>query len=166
MITIILGDSILKNINSYLLTKKMQNEKLIKVRSFSRAKVICMYDHVKPTNWEFNPDHIILHLGANELKSSEKASQISTLATELALSLKWETNAATISLTVLRKNSLNNNAQEVNSQLINLWGERDITFIDHTDTISIERHFNESKVHLKKSGAIEFAKIISELLLQ
>ena len=50
MITIILGDSILKNINSYLLTKKMQNEKLIKVRSFSRAKVICMYDHVKPTN--------------------------------------------------------------------------------------------------------------------
>ena len=45
-------------------------------------------------------------------------------------------------------------------------GERDITFIDHTDTINIERHFNESKVHLNKSGTIEFAKNACEFLLQ
>ena len=36
-------------------------------------------------------------------------------------------------------------------------GERDITFIDHTDTIDTERHLNENKVHLNKSGTIEFA---------
>ena len=47
-----------------------------------------------------------------------------------------------------------------------MWGERDITFIDHTDTINIERHFNESKVHLNKSGTIEFAKNACEFLLQ
>ena len=35
-------------------------------------------------------------------------------------------------------------------------GEREITFVDHTDTI--ERHLNESTVHLNKSGTIEFAK--------
>ena len=45
-------------------------------------------------------------------------------------------------------------------------GERDITFIDHTDTIDIERHLNESKVHLNKSGTIEFAKNVCEFLLQ
>ena len=45
-------------------------------------------------------------------------------------------------------------------------GERDIVFIDHTDTIDTERHLNESKVHLNKSGTIEFAKSIFEFLLQ
>ena len=39
--------------------------KLIKVRSFSGAKVSCMYDHVKPIFREFNPIHIILHVGTN-----------------------------------------------------------------------------------------------------
>ena len=44
--------------------------------------------------------------------------------------------------------------------------ERDITFIDHADTIDIERHLNESKVYLSKSRTIEFAKNVCEFLLQ
>ena len=99
----------------------------------------------------------------NKLKSSETASQISGSVIDLALSLKSETNAVTISLIVPRKDNLNNKAQEVNSRLINMCGERDIAFIDHTDT---ERHLNESKVHLNKSGIIEFAKNVCEFLLQ
>ena len=90
----ILGDSIVKNVNGYLLTKKLRNKKLIKVRSFNGAKVSCMYDHVKPTIREFNPNHITLHIGANELKSSETASQMSRSVIDLALSLKSETNVA------------------------------------------------------------------------
>ena len=43
-------------------------------------------------------------------------------------------------------------------------GERDITFVDHTDTIDIERYLNESKVHLKKSGTTGFAKNVCEFL--
>ena len=78
------------------------------------------------------------------------ASQISRSVTDLALSLKSETNAVTISLFVPRKDSLKNKAQEINSHLINMCGERDITFIDYTDTIDIEKHLNESKVHLNK----------------
>ena len=45
-------------------------------------------------------------------------------------------------------------------------GERDITFIDLTDTTDIERHLNESKVYLNKSGTIELPKNFCELLLQ
>ena len=162
----ILGDSIVKNVNGYLLTKKLQNKKLIKVRLFIGAKVSCIYDHVKPTIREFNPNHIILHVGKNELKSSKKASQISRSVIELALSLKSETNAVTISLIVPRKDSLNNKAKEVHSPLIKMCGERVITFIDHTDTTDTERHLSESKVHLNKSGTIEFAKNVCEFLLQ
>ena len=39
-------------------------------------------------------------------------------------------------------------------------------FVGHTDTIDIERHLNESKVHLNISGPIEFAKNVCEFLLQ
>ena len=110
-----------------------------------------MYDHVKPTIREFNPNHIILHVGTNELKSSKTASQISKSVIDLTLSLKSETNLVTISLIVSRKVSLSDKVQEVKSRIINMCGERDITFIDRT-----------SKVHLNKSGIIEFAKNICE----
>ena len=78
----------------------MRKKKLIKARSFSGATVSCRYDHVKPTIQEFNPNHIILHVGTNELKSSKTASQISTSVIDRALSLQSETNAVAISLIV------------------------------------------------------------------
>ena len=151
----ILGDSIIKNLNGYLLTKKLRKRELIKVRLFTGAKPSCKYDNVKPTIQEFNPNHIILHVGTNELKSFKRVSQISKSVIDLALSLKSETNTVMISQIAPRKDNLNNKVQEVNSRHINMCGERDITFVDHTDTIDIERHLNESKVHLNKSGATE-----------
>ena len=45
-------------------------------------------------------------------------------------------------------------------------GGRDITFIDRSYTIDIERHLNKCKIHLNKCGAIEFAKNIWEFFLQ
>ena len=109
---------------------------------------------------------MILHVGTNELKSGKTTSQISRSVIDLALSLKSETNAVTISLILPRIDNLNNKVQEVNSRLINMCSERDTAFIDHTDTIDTERHLNESKVHLNKSGTIEFAKNDFEFLLQ
>ena len=74
-----------------------------------------MHDHIKPTIREFNPNHIILHVGTNELKSSKTASQMTRSVIDLALSLKSEINTLTISLIVPRKDSLNNKVQVVNS---------------------------------------------------
>ena len=45
-------------------------------------------------------------------------------------------------------------------------GERNITFLDHTDSTEIQRHWNGSKVRLNKSGITEFAKNACEYLLQ
>ena len=45
-------------------------------------------------------------------------------------------------------------------------GGCDITFIDRSDTIDIERHLNKCKIHLNKYGTIEFAKNIWEFFLQ
>ena len=112
-IVFILDGSIVKNVYLYLLTKKLRNKKLITVRSFSGAKVSCMYDYVKPNIQKCNPNYIILHVGTNELKSRKTASQISRSVTDLALSLQSETNAVTISLIVPRKDSLNNEIKEM-----------------------------------------------------
>ena len=49
---------------------------------------------------------------------------------------------------------------------MNMCGKRDITFIDHTDIIDIERYLNKSKVHLNKSGTTEFAKNVCGVFLQ
>ena len=45
----IVGDSMIKNIDGYLLTKSINRKSLVKVRPFTTAKTTDMYDHPKPT---------------------------------------------------------------------------------------------------------------------
>ena len=54
-----------KKMNGYRLTRKIKHKHLVKVRSFSGAKISCMTDHVKPTLRDINRDHI-LHAGTND----------------------------------------------------------------------------------------------------
>ena len=83
----ILGDSMVKKLNGFLLTRKLNHKCLVKVRPFSSAKVRCMHDHVKPSVQDFNPDHIILHCGTNDLSSERTTSQIARSIIELTLTL-------------------------------------------------------------------------------
>ena len=59
----IVGDSIVKHLRGYELSRKVENGKVY-VKSFSGAKVTFMEDFVKPTLREM-PTHIILHVGTN-----------------------------------------------------------------------------------------------------
>ena len=61
-----------------------------------------------------------------------------------------EENNATLSLIVLRNYHLNSKEHEVKGQPINTHDEHDITFIDRTDTIDIERHLSKTKIHSNK----------------
>ena len=45
----IVGDSMVKKIDGYLLTKSISHKFLVKVRPFTTAKTIDMYDHLIPT---------------------------------------------------------------------------------------------------------------------
>ena len=84
----ILGNSIVKKVNGFYPTKNIKYKILVKVTPFSSAKIRCMYDHAKPTIRELNPQHIILHVGTNNLNSEKTASQISNSILDLANSLK------------------------------------------------------------------------------
>ena len=119
-----------KKLNGFLLTRKLNHKCLVKVRPFSSAKVRCMHDHVKPSVRDFNPDHIILHCGTNDLSSERTASQIARSIIELALTLKSEDNKILISLIVPRNDNLDNKANEVKSRLIYMCAERNIPYMD------------------------------------
>ena len=71
-----MGDSVVKKLNDYLLTKKAKHKGILKVRPFTSAKVSCMQDHVKSTVRDINPQQIILYVGTNDLKTERTASQI------------------------------------------------------------------------------------------
>ena len=160
----IIGDSMVKNVNGFLLTRKVNHKCLVKVRSFPGAKVRCLHDYVKPTIRDFHPDHIILPVGTNDLNSEKASSQIAHSIIELHNSLKTGNNEITISLIVPRADNLNNKANEVNNRLINMCKERNINFVNHKDDIEPERHLNESKLHLNRYGTIVFANKFSNYI--
>ena len=61
-----------------------------------------MTDHVEPTVQDINPDHIILHVDTNDLRTENTASQIEKATIDLAASLKNDDNTVTVSGIVQR----------------------------------------------------------------
>ena len=123
-----------------------------------------MHDHVKPTMRDVNTDHIILHCGTNDLNSERTASQIARSILEPALSLKSKDNKISVSLIVPRNDNLNNKASEVNCRLVHMCAERNIPYIDHTNSIQPGNHFNDSKLPFSRYGTTAFASSISKFL--
>ena len=64
-------------------------DSMIKVRSFSGAKVGCIVDHVKPSLRDDKSDHVILRTGTNDLHTE---SQIAKSIMDLTTSLKSSAN--------------------------------------------------------------------------
>ena len=104
----ILGESMVKKLNGYLLIKKIKHKHLVKKRSFSGTKISCMTDHVKPTLQDINLDNIVLHAGRNNLRTENTASQIVKATIGLATSLKNGGNTVTVSGIVPSLDDLNN----------------------------------------------------------
>ena len=146
--------------------EKIKHKYLVKVPSFSGAKVSCMTDHVKPTLQDINPDHIILYEGTNDLRLENTASQIAKATIDLATSLKNDDNTVTVSGIVLRLDDLNNKANEVNCPLVLMCKERNISFLSNDESIDPSKHLNESKLHLNNSGIKIFAENVSRFLVK
>ena len=162
----ILGDSMVKKLNGYLLTKKIRHKHIVKVRSFSGAKISCMTDHVKPTLRDINPDHIVLHADTNDLRTENTASQIAKATIDLATSLKIDGNTVTVSGIVPRLDELNNEANEVNRQLMLMCKERNISLLSHDESIDPSKHLNKSKLHLNSNGINVFGETFSRFLVK
>lgn len=152
---IILGDSIVKNLNSWEMSSNLKNCK-VKVMSFSGATIECMQDYMKPSIRD-NPNHFILHVGTNNLNSTEPAIDIAQSIIKQALTLKNEKHDVSVSSIILRKDNWNNKAIEVNENLKELCEEKNIFFIDHSNSIK-QRHLNRSRLHLNMKGSAVLGK--------
>ena len=63
----LVGHGMIKKFDGYLITKFINHKFLVKVRPFTTAKIIDMYDHLKPTLQDFNPGLFIIHVSTNDL---------------------------------------------------------------------------------------------------
>ena len=152
-----------KKLNGFLLTRRLDHKCLVKVRPFNSAKVRCKHDHVKPTVRDFDRDHIILHCETNDLNSDRTSSQFAREIIDLAISLKSDKNKILISLLTPRSDKFNIKASEVNNRLVNMCSHRNIANIDHSSSIQ-QNHIDESKGHLNRYGTVVFENTFSKFL--
>ena len=97
----ILGDSIIKHLNSCELSKKVSPDCRVYVKHFSGATTDCMKDCVKPS-LRNPPDHFIFHVWTNYLISKQTSEEIAASIISLASSVKGESYNVSISSIILR----------------------------------------------------------------
>ena len=154
-----------KKLNGFLVTRKLNHKCLAQIRPFNSAKMRRMHDHAKAAVRDFDPDHIILHCGANDSNPGRISSNIAGEIIDLALWLKSDKNKISVSLLTPRSSKLNNKASEVNNLSINMCSHRNIAYIDHFSLIQ-QNQINERKVHLSRYETTVFANTLSKFLLE
>ena len=153
----ILGNSIIKHVKSYSLSKSLGNCKVY-VKDFPGARVRCMQDYVRPTIRE-NPDHVIIHVGTNDLTTNIPTEKVTESIINLASSLKSNSfNVAIFSITV-RNDRYRKKVAQVNRHLKTLC----IELISHENVIT-EKHLNRSKLHLNKRGTATLSNTFTEAI--
>ena len=157
---LILGDIIIKHVKSYNLSKSLDNCKVY-VKDFPSAKVRCMQDYVRPTSRE-NPNHIILHVGTNDLTTNIPPEKVAESIIDLAPSLKSNSCSVAISNITVRNDRYRKKVVQVNRHLKTLCIERNFELI--TQNIITEKHLNGSKLHLNKRGTVILSNTFTEAI--
>ena len=137
----ILGDSMIKHLKGYDISAKLKQRHNIYVRPFTGAKVRSMKDYAKSCIREENPDHIILHVGTNDLISENNAERV------------------TISGIIPRNDHWNIKAEEVNNHMKGMCASAKIDYIDNFQNFNPRRHLNNSRLHLNDKGSYKLNNI-------
>ena len=157
----ILGDSMVKHVEGWELSKST-NQKVY-VRSFTGAKVKCMKDYVKPCIRENDPDHVIMHVGTNEMNSELPPERIAKSVIDVAKNVKTDTRSVSISGIIPRNDNFNNKVMEVNKELAKMCKREKFQFLEHSN-INPKAHLNKRKVHLNRNGYIKLGKNFADFI--
>ena len=90
------------------------------MRQFSGSKVSSMKDYMKPSIRENNPDHIIFHVGTNDVPSEKTPQVIAQSIVDLAKNITNNNLQVTVSSIVPRNDQWSKKVNEVNKFLLNL----------------------------------------------
>ena len=106
-----------KHIKGWDLSAKLDHRHNIYIRDFPGTKVRSMKDYIKPCTREENPDHIILHVGTNDLISDNSPERIGKSVVDLGKNLFHDNRKVTVSGITPRNDEWNNKAELVNNHL-------------------------------------------------
>ena len=159
----VLGDSMVKDVDGYLLTGSINGNFIVKVRPFSSAKTIDMEDYTKPTKRDFNPDLYIIHVGTNDLSLDDTPEVISSRIIGTAKSVMTEKNKVVISNIVPRGDKYKEKGEILSKVLNEACSKENIPVISHNNN-NPKRHLNRSKLHLNNYGNSIFVKNIRNFL--
>ena len=147
---VVLGDSIIKDIEQHRVRISLHYKEKVYVKSFSGATIKHMRSYAQPTK-EFNNDLVILHCGTNDLRTEKQPLEIAKEVIELASDMKSNNNEAMVSGLVPRRDKLHGKGKEVNKLLQSLCISKKLFFIDNSN-INPEYHLNNSGLHLNTRG--------------
>ena len=131
-----------KHVFGWEINNKLDYKHKVFVWSFSGAKTSYMSDYIKPYFRENSPNHVVIHVGANDLPSEKPADTIATSVLNLVREVLSEKRSVSISGIIPRNDKWNNKVCEVNSCLKSLCDEAKIDFIDNSKNINPGRHLN------------------------
>ena len=94
----------IKHVNGWEISRKLQGNCKVYVKHFSGAKTKCIKDYIKPSQRE-NWDHYILHVGTNDLCLDRPPELIAKSIIDLALTLKSESDDASASNVIVHIDS-------------------------------------------------------------
>ena len=144
--TLIVGDSIIKNIEGWRLNKRMKSS--VGVKSITGATTKGMNHHIKVCLKDSSADSIILHVGTNNLKNKESVEDIANDITDNAIFIRNEESNVFVSGLTVRNDRLNGKGKSVNSLLKRRCDEEKICFVDNTN-INVGM-LNNSGLHLSE----------------
>ena len=147
---VILGDSLLKDVEPQKVRSGLNNNDKVYVKSFSGATTNHMKSYSIPSK-EYKNDLVILHSGTNDLRSTKQPMDIAAEIIELATEMKTGDNEVMVSGIVPRRDKLNGKGLAVNKCLISLCSVNNFHFINNAN-INKETHLNNSGLHLNLKG--------------
>lgn len=146
--TVLVGDSIIEQIQGWKLGKKVGHR--VVVKSFSGATTSDMKHYLKPT-LEKNPQQILLHVGTNDLRDQNPNVVVDNVV-ELARKIESETSARIIlsELVTRSDNVSSESVKNVNKKLKKFCNQNNWKLVQHQN-ITIN-DLNQSGLHLNNRG--------------
>ena len=145
---VIIGDSMLRNIKRKKLANQLHSQKVY-VKHHGGAKIGDIKYYAIPT-MKHLPNHIIVHVGTNEIRTNKSANDIANSIVKLCIGLKTRDNAVSVSGIIYRGNVDENMKVEEVNELLKLYCKKEeLGFIGNSN---IPPRLLIDGLHLKNSG--------------
>ena len=149
--TLILGASIIKNVDGWRLNRRMKS--IVSVCSISGGTTKAMKHHVMGCLEDESSDTTLLYLGTDDLRSEELAEKNASKIINVALSAKNTKNTVYASGLTVRNNKYDRKGKEVNIILKKNCNDKNLSFIDNGNIKP--RMVNKSRFHLNEYGTTQ-----------